>query len=71
MYIDGEHTFNAVMRDLENYFPKVKIGGIIAGHDWSGREVYKAVDTFFKRKPEQIFSDDSWYFVKDVEVLHK
>ena len=34
IYIDGEHTEEAVTKDLELYYPKVKIGGIFAGHDF-------------------------------------
>jgi len=36
VYIDGDHTFDFVMRDLINWAPKVKMGGVIAGHDYYG-----------------------------------
>jgi hypothetical protein len=33
IYIDANHTKNAVLQDLEVWYPKLKVGGIIAGHD--------------------------------------
>lgn len=35
-YIDGDHRREFVRRDVELYYPKVKPGGILAGHDFSG-----------------------------------
>jgi len=34
VYIDGNHSFKYVLEDIEKYFPKVKKGGIIGGHDF-------------------------------------
>lgn len=34
VYIDGLHDYDNVMLDLINWIPKVKLGGIIAGHDY-------------------------------------
>lgn len=33
VFIDGDHEYSAVMKDLEAWYPKVKIDGIICGHD--------------------------------------
>jgi predicted O-methyltransferase YrrM len=33
IFIDGNHSYEYVKKDLENYYPKVKKGGIIALHD--------------------------------------
>ena len=33
VFIDGNHSYEYVKKDLENYYPKVKDGGIIALHD--------------------------------------
>jgi Methyltransferase domain len=33
IFIDGDHNYNAVKTDLEKYFPKIKVGGIITIHD--------------------------------------
>ena len=34
VFIDGDHRYSQVKRDIENYFPKVREGGIICGHDF-------------------------------------
>lgn len=34
VYIDGDHRFDAVMMDIILWAPKVKPGGIVAGHDF-------------------------------------
>lgn len=34
VYIDGDHTFDGTMLDLILWSPKVKKGGIVAGHDY-------------------------------------
>lgn len=37
VYIDGDHSYEAVKADLELYGAKVKRGGLIAGHDFYHR----------------------------------
>ena len=34
VYIDGAHDYESVKRDIENYWKKIKIGGVIGGHDF-------------------------------------
>ena len=34
LYVDAGHSREAVLRDLRAWYPKVKIGGLIAGDDW-------------------------------------
>ena len=34
IFIDGNHSYEYVLEDLENYYPKVKIGGILCGDDY-------------------------------------
>jgi predicted O-methyltransferase YrrM len=33
VFIDGDHMYDQVKKDIANYYPKVKKGGIISGHD--------------------------------------
>ena len=48
IYIDACHEYDLVKEDIEDWYPKIKIGGIIAGHDymtsWPGVKI--AVDEF-------------------------
>jgi hypothetical protein len=39
IYIDANHSYEAVKEDLERWFPKIKPGGIFAGHDYLNGEV--------------------------------
>jgi hypothetical protein len=47
LYIDGNHFYEFVKKDLENYVPKVKQGGVIGGHDFDQIDVRKAVYEYF------------------------
>lgn len=54
-FIDGNHRYEAVKFDIENWSPKVKPGGIICGHDYGGTGdkkgyfgVDRAVDEYAK-----------------------
>jgi predicted O-methyltransferase YrrM len=46
-YIDALHDYDSVKADLEAWFPKVRPGGILAGHDYPMPGVRAAVDEFF------------------------
>jgi hypothetical protein len=35
IYIDGDHDYIGIKNDLINYYPKLKTGGIFAGHDYT------------------------------------
>lgn len=43
-FIDGDHAYESVKKDLELYWPKIKKDGIISGHDYQNAEIKKAVD---------------------------
>ena len=52
-------------KDIEAWFPKVKIGGVIAGHDYKNgcTDVDKAVDEFFINK-KFVVSQSCWIYEK-------
>ena len=35
IFIDGDHSYEGVKADLENWVPKIKPGGVLIGHDWT------------------------------------
>jgi len=45
VYVDGNHSYDIVKSDLELYWPKVREGGLLLGHDYTTRfpGVIKAV----------------------------
>ncbi|HEX5096648.1 MAG TPA: class I SAM-dependent methyltransferase [Acidimicrobiia bacterium] len=54
VYLDGDHSYEGVAHDIEMWWPKVKSGGVLAGHDytialpWVG--VMRAVDEWVVRE---------------------
>lgn len=64
VYIDGSHDFLSVYYDIIHYFPKVKKGGFIGGHDFSsGYGVPKAVIGCFGLDRVNFVGHD-WWVVK-------
>lgn len=60
VYIDGEHSYNAVKQDIKLYLSKCK--SFISGHDYWFKKfpgVVKAVNECLG-KPDKIFMDSSW-----------
>lgn len=51
VFIDADHSYEAVMLDIKSWFPKVRSGGILCGHDYGAYqncfEVKRAVDEVF------------------------
>jgi predicted O-methyltransferase YrrM len=51
IFIDAAHDYESVKKDINAWFPKLKDGGIIAGHDYTWcDDVKKAVNEFFEGK---------------------
>ena len=72
IYIDGDHSYESVSSDIKAWWPKLKEGGFMAGHDWLIQPVQKAVEDFVKKykitdlkylnDPDGKHED--WYFTK-------
>ena len=62
VFIDAAHDYDNVKKDISAWFPKVKKGGVIAGHDYtSAAGVKLAVDEFFK---DITVSEECWIHEK-------
>jgi len=68
-YIDACHEYRKVRLDIMAWIPKVKTGGIIAGHDYNADHggVIKAVDEVFGKGCVQIMRS-SWLVKKSPEM---
>lgn len=67
IFIDGSHRYEDVLDDLKAWYPKVKVGGYITGHDISYHEVYQAVTEFQESIGLPFYSDmsmDIWFHTK-------
>jgi hypothetical protein len=51
IYIDGDHRYEPVKADLEAWYPKLKIGGVFGGHDYTMGcfGVTNAVNQFYSK----------------------
>jgi len=66
-YIDGNHQYEFVKKDIELYYPKVRKDGIIGGHDFEGTcmGVVRAVLEFANNNNLELFTDGmDWWMVK-------
>lgn len=68
VYIDGDHTYEFVTRDLELFFGKLKPGGYLLGDDyqnggWWAGGVKKAVDEFVPAYPVDVVTLEYEQFV--------
>jgi hypothetical protein len=46
IFIDADHSYESVMQDLTIWYPKLKPGGLLTGHDYHMRTVEEAVKHF-------------------------
>lgn len=55
LFIDGDHSYDGCMADLENWYPKLAAGGQVILHDcYFGCEVQDAVVDFVRRHDVEI-----------------
>lgn len=77
VYLDANHTFKYVLEDLNAWTPKVRVGGIVSGHDYIRRKDYPSENQFGVIEALDIFRSEnnisplfligysSWFFVVD------
>ena len=66
VYIDANHEYDYVSKDIKLYYPKIKTGGFIGGHDIDNPKVIRAVTDFYRsigRTDFYVFRKD-WWFIK-------
>lgn len=51
LFIDGDHSYLGVKKDLEHYVKKLRPGGILLLHDFTYPEVQQAVREFLDERP--------------------
>ena len=61
VYIDANHQYDFVKKDIELYFSKVRVGGIIGGHDFNFVGVGRAVCEFVMDNGQRLFVGDGLY----------
>ena len=61
VFLDADHGYEAVKKDINRWIGKIKIGGYICGHDYYRKTVKKAIDEVF---PNAEIDDDKTWFVR-------
>jgi predicted O-methyltransferase YrrM len=72
VFIDAAHDYENVRADLTAWYPKVKPGGMLAGHDHTWPGVVKAVNEFVTNSCltlHIIGVQDCWGFIKRGRLL--
>lgn len=63
VFIDGDHSYEGVRADIDAWLPKVRKGGVIAGHDYDNTNKYgdafKGVDRAVHETFGDLFSIDA------------
>jgi len=75
IYIDGAHDYDNIKKDIENYWNKVKVGGIFGGHDfgktWKEEDkngVLKAVMEFVNKYGLKLYVEyRDWWVIKEIK----
>jgi hypothetical protein len=67
VYIDADHSYDAICQDLKIWYTKIKKGGVLAGHDYHENMVgvVMAVNEFCENNKLQLmFAQTDWWIVK-------
>jgi len=67
VYIDGMHDYTNVLNDCDDWYPLVRTGGILGGHDFVGshKDLQKAVKQFSNIHTLKLFiSPPDWWVIK-------
>jgi len=65
LFLDGDHSIPYIEQELEAWLPKVKAGGMIAGHDYSDVTVGKNAREFFGNKIKSTSDGSSYFCIKE------
>lgn len=64
VFIDADHSYEGCLSDIKAWFPKVRSGGYITGHDCELPAVKKAIVEFFGADGYRTAQDEVWYVQK-------
>lgn len=69
VFIDGDHSYEGCANDIRLWYPKLKEGGLLSGHDYrEGRNygVMQAVNEFVQStgKPLRLGANYTWFVTK-------
>jgi hypothetical protein len=53
-YVDGNHSYEYVKRDIEDLIPKLKVGGLLMGDDLQWKSISRAVNEVLQEKSDKL-----------------
>jgi len=65
VYIDAYHVREAVKEDIQLWLPKVKPGGILAGHDYIKRKFFGVIEAVDELLPNAQIKDHVWWIERN------
>lgn len=68
VFIDGDHSYDQTLADLKMYYPLIRSGGILFGHDINLSSVRDAIEKFREdnkiRIPINTIRNNAWFWTK-------
>jgi len=64
VFIDAAHDYDNVLADITAWYPKVKKGGIVSGHDVKHNPIRRALNDFFGEGNWQEPGESIWKYIK-------
>lgn len=73
IFIDALHDYENVYQDIRLWWPKVRMGGMLSGHDFSHKwpGVERAVSDSFNLMHVGVASDSVWFLIKSYEGQYR
>ena len=65
VYIDANHQYNYVYDDIKTWYKKIKINGVLCGHDIFIKDVFRALCTYCIKNEIMFFIEPpDWFIIK-------
>jgi len=61
VYIDANHAYDYVVEDIKLWYPKLRRGGILSGHDYINMDWYNDPNFLPNKKDKHIWSNETFY----------
>ena len=86
IYLDARHDYEGVAEDLRSWWPALRPGGVLAGHDWTHDSVARALRDWLvarhavappwhaaTRPMVYVTAENpaSWIIMRPLEALHR
>lgn len=70
IYIDANHSRKYIIEDFDNWYPKIKIGGILGGHGFNGHySLFMGITEICRKYDLKVDGTlNEFWFVKDKEI---